>query len=486
MVVARSISKRQDGPLTEPGATTGTSNFIVVGSGPAGLTAALSLVAATDRKVILIEPQAEIGGLWRSFRYGADACFDYGMHNIFDCGDARIDGLLAGLLPPDQWVRLEGANRDVAGVFYGGRLQTNSPSIDLRRLPEETRQRMAGEILQAAVAPAADTVPSCAAEQALKWWGHAVTQQVIAPVMRKLFGHPLEKLDLQALRLTALSRVILFDADPMRDLMRSERLRERLAFPDQKRLPLEYSGGRVGRYPVQGGMQRTVDAIRERLLARGAEITTETKIVGVETEQDRITALRLETRNGPRLLNDVGSVFWGAGLAAAFRATQGSAPQASPDPPARLTVVNLVVDAHSDAGGLHYFYCYDAGHPTFRVTLYANFVNAPSESRRITIELIGVDAAKAIDTALAELRHFGILAEGARPTYAAVEDLGPAFPMPTVANEAAAQRNRAAIDSMNLSNFHLIGQAAKPRLFFQGEVLRDLAETLRPYLPRTT
>lgn len=472
--------------MAEPGATPGTSNLIVVGSGPAGLTAALSLVAATDRKVILIEPQAEIGGLWRSFRYGADVCFDYGMHNIFDCGDARIDGLLAGLLQPDQWVRLEGANRDVAGVFYGGRLQTNSPSIDLRRFPDEIRQRMAGEILQAAAAPAFDAVSSSAGEQAVKLWGHAVTQQVIAPVMRKLFGHPLEQLDLQALRLTALSRVILFDAEPMRDLMRSERLRERLAFPDQKGLPLEYGAGRAGRYPVQGGMQRTVDAIRDRLLAGGAEISTSTKIVGVEAEQGRITALRLETQNGLRLLSDVGRVFWGAGLAAAFRTTHGSAPPASPDPPARLTVVNLVVDAHADAGGLHYFYCYDAGHPTFRVTLYANFVTARSGPRRITVELIGVDAARAIDTALAELRHFGILAEGAQPTFSAAEDLGPAFPMPTVANEAAAQRIRTAIDAMNLSNFHLIGQAAKPRLFFQGEVLRDLGKTLNPYLSRTT
>ena len=62
------------------------------------------------------------------------------MHNIYDSGIVGLDERVAGLLPEADWQIAEGNARDLAGIFFRGRLQTNSPYIDLRHLPPAGRE----------------------------------------------------------------------------------------------------------------------------------------------------------------------------------------------------------------------------------------------------------------------------------------------------------------------------------------------------------
>ena len=59
---------------------------IIIGAGPAGLTAALELQRQTGIKPILIEASQEIGGISRTVRYKGNR-MDIGGHRFFSKSD---------------------------------------------------------------------------------------------------------------------------------------------------------------------------------------------------------------------------------------------------------------------------------------------------------------------------------------------------------------------------------------------------------------
>ena len=74
---------------------------IVIGAGPAGLTAALRL-AQNGVKPRLLEATGHVGGLARTPRSG-EWCLDPGGHRFFTKYEEVLD-LWNALLPPDQWL----------------------------------------------------------------------------------------------------------------------------------------------------------------------------------------------------------------------------------------------------------------------------------------------------------------------------------------------------------------------------------------------
>ena len=205
---------------------------IFVGGGIAGLVGALIL---SERRpgssIMLIEREAELGGLLRAFDYGEYGRFDYGMHNIYDLGIAALDELVFGLLPPDDWQISEGNSRDLAGIYFRGKLQTNSPYIDLRSMPAADREKYIAGFFDAASAQPDPRAQACARDVAVGKFGHPITEDLVDPIMRKLYRHPSDQLDPLALSLTALGRVVLFDAPLTAELMKSPFLRARVRLP---------------------------------------------------------------------------------------------------------------------------------------------------------------------------------------------------------------------------------------------------------------
>ena len=113
------------------------NKIVISGAGITGLVSALLLLKKhTGEDIYLVDKNEEAGGLLRRFDYGPWGSFDYGMHNMLQTGITELDELLWGLLPPEEWQLLNGNKRDLAGIFFNGRLQKNSPYIDLRSLPK--------------------------------------------------------------------------------------------------------------------------------------------------------------------------------------------------------------------------------------------------------------------------------------------------------------------------------------------------------------
>jgi protoporphyrinogen oxidase len=72
---------------------------IIIGAGPAGLTAALEFLRKTDIKPIILEASGEIGGISRTIRYKGNR-MDIGGHRFFSKSD-RVMQWWMELMPPD-------------------------------------------------------------------------------------------------------------------------------------------------------------------------------------------------------------------------------------------------------------------------------------------------------------------------------------------------------------------------------------------------
>jgi protoporphyrinogen oxidase len=87
---------------------------IIIGAGPAGLTAALELLRRTDIRPIVLEASEEIGGISRTVRYKGNR-MDIGGHRFFSKSD-RVMQWWMELMPPEA-----GAGVDGAEIRYQGK-----------------------------------------------------------------------------------------------------------------------------------------------------------------------------------------------------------------------------------------------------------------------------------------------------------------------------------------------------------------------------
>src|ERR1700679_2449899 len=84
---------------------------IIIGAGPAGLTAAYELLTRTDVTPIILEKSGEIGGISRTTNYKGNR-MDMGPHRFFSKSDRVMDWWL-------KMMPLEGGQeKDVTTISY--------------------------------------------------------------------------------------------------------------------------------------------------------------------------------------------------------------------------------------------------------------------------------------------------------------------------------------------------------------------------------
>lgn len=408
--------------------------MIVVGTGPAGLTAAY-LLAKRGHQVTLMDAADQPGGLWAGFE-DKGRHFEKGMHNYVECGNQEIDHFFFNL--PISRIPLEGNNRDVAGVYYNGKLYDHSPSVDLTDDPQH--KAIVQELMWAAFKPSprADR----AMDRAAAHFGPIATERHIKPILRKLYGTV--HLQGRALDLTNLHRLVLTHSETLAaELLGSPLLRSRIAWPNNATLPKEFGSGRRGFYPTEG-MRCLVTAALGQLEAMGVKV-----LLG-------------HTVNADCLDNTV----WAAGLPALAKASGVNMP---PIEARSITLVNLANPI--TAGPLHYFFCYQEHLKTFRVTCYPGF----SLFEQSSVELLDVPKGLAADLAVAELREMGCITKHHKVEIAGVHELGPVLPLPTSGNDHLLDHLRSRLVRPGL---HLVGAGARNGIFFQPDVLRHVWTTV--------
>src|SRR5271156_4577539 len=73
---------------------------VIIGAGPAGLTAGLELLRRTDVQPIILEASEEIGGISRTIKYKGNR-MDIGGHRFFSKSD-RVMQWWIDLMPPED------------------------------------------------------------------------------------------------------------------------------------------------------------------------------------------------------------------------------------------------------------------------------------------------------------------------------------------------------------------------------------------------
>ena len=109
---------------------------IIIGAGPAGLTAALEFLRRTDVQPIVLEASHEIGGISRTIRYKGNR-MDIGGHRFFSKSD-RVMQWWMELMPPD----VSGGSATGVKISYQGKKRE---VVVPARLPEHPPLRGLGE-----------------------------------------------------------------------------------------------------------------------------------------------------------------------------------------------------------------------------------------------------------------------------------------------------------------------------------------------------
>ena len=122
----------------DPGITKKQGTAILIGAGPAGLTAAIELQRGTAIKPILIEASQEIGGLSRTVRHRGNR-MDIGGHRFFSKSD-RVMKWWIDMLPVERGSS-EGAELRYQGQQRGIPEPTVAPDPQTEDLVMLVRQR---------------------------------------------------------------------------------------------------------------------------------------------------------------------------------------------------------------------------------------------------------------------------------------------------------------------------------------------------------
>ncbi len=103
--------------------TDGRRVAVIIGAGPAGLTAALELLRRTDIVPVVLEASGEIGGISRTIRYKGNR-MDIGGHRFFSKSD-RVMQWWMDLMPPE----------DAAEIAYQGKTRRVAVPARLEQVP---------------------------------------------------------------------------------------------------------------------------------------------------------------------------------------------------------------------------------------------------------------------------------------------------------------------------------------------------------------
>ena len=461
------------------------NSCVIVGGGISGLVAAYSALNTGKYKSIqLIEKAPNVGGALRGNISINEFDFDSGMHNFSQSGIESLDEWMFNLLPKSEINILEKENRDLSGAFYGGKLQLNTRFIDISELKNEKDKSYLADFFINLSQEYSNVVS--AYDYFKSRFGDLIAKDLLNGIVEKLYQVPADKLDSLAIEVTGLSRIVLFkDENLFLDLMKSDIIRDRLAFPEQRNLPLHYSSQNKNFYPNKMGTKHVIEAMEKDLKEKGIRFYKGATVEEIEVEIDFIKSLNviLSDKSSIRVSN-IDQVYWTISpylIANSFDIKIAG----DRDKPLSTVFVHFVIDKPLLIEDLHYFYVFDKGFSSIRLNYYQNFCPGAKNQKLVpfTLELLvdldNFDDVSIIELAKEELLRFNIMQEKTKIISKEIEKVPFGFPRPTLRNIEHKKKTIQSINDKNLKNLHLLGAASSERVFFQPDVIRHSFNTVQ-------
>ncbi|HEY3822125.1 MAG TPA: FAD-dependent oxidoreductase [Polyangiaceae bacterium] len=255
--------------------------FVILGGGPCGLAAAWHL-ARRGAQPIVLEREDLVGGLCATHEKSGWR-FDLGGHR-FVSGDAELSRWIEGLLGSEL---LERERRSV--VLHDGRcFRYPLEAVDLVRNlgVRENAAAMAGYVRARAFRAKATRAGEANVEASFEDWvcarfGRPLYDRFFGPYTEKLWGIPASRISAD----WAAERISLLDLTDVA-----------LRLAGLRRSPTRTYARRY-LYP-RLGMGQLYGVVADDVVRRGGVVRTGVRVVGLEVEGRRVTAVLIETERG--------------------------------------------------------------------------------------------------------------------------------------------------------------------------------------------
>ena len=453
---------------------------VIVGAGLNGLVLARLLQKTTTRKIVLLDIAPTAGGLFQSWSYPKYGVYDYGVHVFQDTGVPAIESVIREALPEDDWQVLHGFRREIAGLYFNGRLQTNSAFLDFR--DHKDRDALFGGMLKSLNTGFTTASDQMSFNRDISGkFGERILKQIISPIVQGIYGHDVNDLQKLASTLTPFHRVIFCDELVMPDLMKSEGIRGRLGYPEQRNLPPQYASGLASYYPRKFGMQKVIDSLVASFIARGGELHLGASIHPFEGKDQRISTLAFTKSGETSLIENVDRCIWTAALPSLFRNVLGQRQfSIEHDMPPQTWILNLATNQKPEMADLYFYYSYLEGGNAFRISNPLNYSEDHSRVQDggypLCIEAVFpagnqisvVDMKKKLIEELVKMKVIG----QDSVIFADLQRLSAGFPMPTLKNARGIAAMRNFIHEEGFKNVIPVGIQSESDLFYYRDVLR--------------
>ena len=472
-------------------------NIIIVGGGLPGLFCALFLSKNNPTaNITIIERSGKLGGLFGSIKHQKAGIFDHGMHVIYETCNDNIDRHIRECIPEKDWIFLEGNEKDIAGVFYNKNLNTKSPYIDLNEIPKPYLKKCIYDLFLSLKnnAPSTDQC-NTAYDYFEKRFGSSITNFIIEPIIQKLWNKSSRQLSSMATKLVLMDRINYFSLHTMKVLMKSKLIRQRIGFPEQLLLPSKFKSSQRGLYPKKFGVSSLIDQIKLQLIKRRVTILCESEITNIKFINKDINSITVENTKGEKLINNIKLLHWTIPIFPLSKIL--NLPLRKDivfDPPIKQKSIYFLLENYPRMGRLYYFYCYDKGFKTFRVTNYSAFCRSAQRSNNsyfknaypICVETHfsqnQKDVEKNIENiAKKELLDFGVIEKPEDILFSFSGHETGGFPILSTNNISIINKLRDDIKQIGLNNLIVAGQEPENGIFFLNEVLENVYKSIKNF-----
>jgi len=432
------------------------------------LVAARSLARA-GKQVVLVEEEAECGGLLRSFKGADGSIFDFGSHYLRQTNVAELDKILFGRLEenPEKWQRLPFLRN---GSFFMNKLYEHSCSVDARSLSPEIYERGMAELMACQPVPETDCANN--EEFLLKSFGPTFYEHIFRPAIKKFQDSEPRDLIPMAHNYFDMLRIIATTPERTRELKQSTSFDQRLAF----HFSHEGQSGTMNYYPTTGGIGQWIEELVRELKSLNVRVLTGTRVEKVVHANQKVSDVILS--DGEKIACD--SLLWSAVPVPLLKASGLEFPLNR----VRIRMVNLYYYVFDQPlkTSCEYFVVLDPDYRAFRVSCYPNLRSNPKDRSHssVCVEVMGEKpdtSVQALSHFEQELKRMRIVESDTKVIYQQAEVARAGFPVLT---PGFVEQNAALRDYLheNLKNCSIIGKGSG-KVFFTAETLADTYRTLK-------
>lgn len=462
-------------------------NIIILGGGIPGIFSALYISKKhPEYQVHLVESSGAIGGLYNSFIDEEAGIFDKGMHIIYETCIKEIDEIIRNCLPENEWLFLKGNYKDIAGVYHNNLLQKDSPYVHIDSIKGKKLNNCLAELFLSFENSPPSFLECISSEDFFRRrFGTAITRELIEPIINKLWRTPLKNLHPSATRIVLMDRIRIFSEEATSNLMKSEFIRSRIAYPNQMKLDKIYRNSQRGLYPKNFGMSNLIKGMELRLKELGVNVYKNSIIKSIDFKNNHINSISIKVNDSIKNISSIKLFHSTISSYKLFNLFGIKSKKLNFDKGLIQKYLYLLIDSPPDMGDIYYFHSFQKSQKIYRVTNYAaycpssvrNFHQTNQKVWPICIELhyknkdpIKKDILK---DGVKELLQTKIIKSQNSIVFSRVESAG-GFPLLTIKNCDLLKQTDKTLENLKLENFLVAGQAPDRGIFFLHDILENI------------